>query len=288
MTTISPAVETVARNDGFVEGVGGLRLHFRTWEVPAAEAALLVVPGLSDHGGRYVRLATHMAELGVSTFALDLRGHGASEGRRGYVRRFSCFLQDLDRFRREVQGLVDPRCPLFLFGHSLGGLIVLRYLQEFEAAVQGAVVSSPWLATVGVPHWKRVAARVLSRVLPALPLPANIDPDGLSHDPQAVRRYRDDPAVHGSVTPRLFVEAERAAATVFDQSDRLYGPLLLLLAGDDRLVDPRRAVELAEAIGDRTDVILNRYPGYYHEVWNEADAGVVLDDVRGWITAHLA
>lgn len=284
MTTLA----TIAQNDGYVEGIGGLRLHYRTWEVPRARAAFLLIHGFSDHSGRYGRFAGHMADHDISTFALDLRGHGASEGRLGYVSRFSCFLQDLDRFRREVQGLVDPRCPLFLFGHSMGGLITLRYLQEFEGALRGAIVSSPWLETAGLPSWKRSVARLLARVLPALRLPAGIDAEHLSHDAKVVRRYRDDPIAHGIITPRLFVEIETAAAQVLAEPDRISTPLLLLLAGDDRLVESAPTLRLAGRLGHRDDLTLKRYGGYYHEVWNEADAGVVLEDVSTWITAHLA
>lgn len=279
---------TVARNDGCVEGIGGLRLHYRTWEAPGARAAVLLIHGFSDHGGRYARFAEHMAERDISTFALDLRGHGASEGRLGYVSRFSCFLQDVDRFRREVQGLVDPRCPLFVFGHSMGGLIALRYLQEFDSSLRGAIVSSPWLVTAGVPAWKQSLARGLARVLPALPLPAGVNAEYLSHDPKAVRRYRDDPIVHGIITPRLFVEIEAAAARVLDQPERIRTPLLLLVAGDDRVVEPAPVLRLAARLEHRDDVALERYGGYYHEVWNEADAGVVLEDVSTWVAAHLA
>lgn len=279
-------VATLARNHGYAEGIGGLRLHYRTWEIPRARAALVVVPGFSDYGERYRGFAERMAEHGFSTFALDVRGHGTSEGRRGHVSRFSCFLQDLDRFRREVRGLVDPGCPVFLFGHSMGGLIVLRYLQEFDASLHGAIVSSPWLATLDVAPWKRSLGRVLARILPALPLPANVDPDHLSHDAAVVQSYRDDPMVHGTITPRLFVEIEAAAARIADERDRVRVPLLMLVAGDDRLVDPEPAIRFAESAGDA--VTLKHYSGYFHEVWNEADAGVVLGDVRDWLTAHLA
>ena len=93
---------------GYVEAVGGVRLHYRSWEATRPHAALLVLHGLGEHSGRYLQLGASMVDHEISTFALDLRGHGVSEGRRGYVARFEMFLQDVDRFRREVQGLVDP------------------------------------------------------------------------------------------------------------------------------------------------------------------------------------
>jgi len=105
---------TLERNHGTFEGVGRLRLQYRSWEVPAPKAAVVFVHGFSDHSGRYESFAETLATFGVSTFAFDLRGHGQSDGRRGYVRRFEIYLQELDRFRQEVQGLVAGDCPLFL------------------------------------------------------------------------------------------------------------------------------------------------------------------------------
>src|SRR5690606_16896350 len=123
---------TLTHSHGYFEGVRRLRLQYRTWEVPDARGAVVLIHGFSEHSGRYEGVAGHLAGFGLSTFALDLRGHGRSDGRRGHVPRFEVYLQELDRFRREVQGVVGPELPLFLLGHSMGGLIALRYLQEFE------------------------------------------------------------------------------------------------------------------------------------------------------------
>src|SRR5688500_7248515 len=107
--------------EGYFEGVGGIRLFYRSCELPRARAAIAIVHGHGDHSGRWESLATSLGTYGYSCYALDLRGHGLSEGRRGHVARFEFFLQDLDRFRREVEGLTDVGCPLFLLGHSFGG-----------------------------------------------------------------------------------------------------------------------------------------------------------------------
>ena len=156
---MSPGV--LHSSEGYFEGVGRLRLRYRAWEVQNARAAILVVHGLGEHSGRYAAFAETAGAFACSTYALDLRGHGGSEGRRGFVPRFETFLQDVDRFRREVQGLVDVRVPVFLLGNSMGGLIALRYLEEYEAPFRGAIIVSPWLATaVEVPRWKIGRAHV--------------------------------------------------------------------------------------------------------------------------------
>jgi len=267
---------------GYHTGVGRLRLHYRTWEVADPAAALLMVHGLGEHGGRYAELAGWLTGHHISSFAVDVRGHGHSEGRRGHVRRFDVLLQDLDRFRREVRGLVDAGVPLFLLGHSMGGLILLRYLEEYEARCQGAVLSSPWLGTaMPTPRWKITVGGLLDRVLPAFPLKTGLRPDDLSHDPAVVQAYREDPLVHDRITPRLYFEMSTAMGQATQRSDRLKVPLLFLLAGEDRLVDTAKSRSFASSL--EGDVQVEVVEGAYHEVLGETDRTVTFGLLKDWI-----
>ena len=275
-------------SDGYFEGVGGLRLYYRAWEVPRPRSAIAVVHGLGEHGGRYETLARTLGVYGFSTFVLDLRGHGLSDGRRGHVRRFEVFLQDVDRFRREIQGLIDIGSPMFLLGHSMGGLIALRYLEEFDTPFRGGIIVSPWLATAHpVPRWKVTLAGVLNRMLPAIPIKSNIPPEHLSRDPAVVREYRDDPLVHSIVTPRLFSEASIAMGLVLQRSDRIRVPLMFALAGADRIVATPRSEAFARSLSAR-DVQIHVYEDSYHEVFNDLDRSLALNDLRSWIASRLA
>lgn len=273
-------------SDGVLTGVGGLRLAYRAWEVPSARAALVLVHGIGDHSGRYAAFAERMASYGMSTYALDLRGHGLSEGRRGHVPAFDVYLQEVDRFRREVEGLADFRVPLFLVGQSMGGLIALRYQQEYNTRFRGAVIVSPWLATaMEVPRWKVMASGLASRVLPSLPFRTSIDPADISRDPDVVEAYRVDPLVHDRITPRLFTEASTAMGMAFQRSDRLDEPMLFLLAGADRIVDTERSVRFARQLhGDTTVRVVE---GAYHDLLNEQEGTSVLRQVRDWVAARL-
>ncbi len=277
---------SVRRSDGAFEGVGRLRLHYRMYEVQQPRAAVLVVHGLGEHAGRYHGFAEALASSGVSTFAYDQRGHGTSEGRRGHVGSFDVLLQDLDRFRREVSGLVDARLPLFLLGHSMGGLVALRYLEEYDAPLNGGILIAPWLGTaVSVPRWKITLASALTRVLPAVPFRNAIDPDALSRDPEVVRAYREDPLVHDRITPRLFTEVSSAMGMVLQRSDRIVTPLLFLLPAADQLVDTHRTLAFARSLSAQ-DVSIEVYPGHYHELLNEPDRVEIVRDLRDWLIAR--
>lgn len=274
------------RSDGTIVGVKGRRLAYRTWEASNARAALVVVHGLGEHSGRYAEFGERMAGYGVSTFAMDLRGHGLSEGRRGHVASFDIFLQELDRFRREVEGLADFRIPLFLLGHSFGGLIALRYQEEYNTRFEGAILSAPWLATAPtVRRWKTNAAQFLSKLLPSMPFRAGIRSGDLTHDAEVVAARDADPLVHDRITPRLFSETSTAMGLALQRSDRLHEPLLFLLAGDDRLVDTERSLTVARAI-TAPDVTVRVFPGYFHEVLNEVGRTTIHREIRDWIAAR--
>ncbi len=271
---------------GYLEAVGGVRLHYRAWETAAPRAALMVLHGLAEHAGRYQSLGESMASNRISTYAVDLRGHGTSEGRRGYVSRFEVFLQDVERFRREVQGLIDPSCPIFLLGQGMGGLIALRYLEELESAVRGAIILAPWLATaLPMPRLKSTMAAFLSRLLPALPLRASLPPGDLSHDDEVARAFVADPLVHDTITPRLFTEASAAMGLVLQRADRLSAPLLFLLPGADRICDTGRSSAFARSLPAR-DITVSVYPGLYHELLNELERHTIRARIRDWITAR--
>lgn len=275
------------QSHGYLEAVGGVRLHYRAWEGARPRAALVVLHGLAGHSGRYEELGRSMASYGISTYALDLRGHGLSDGRRGHVSRFEVLLQDADRFRREVQGLVDPSCPIFLLGHGMGGLIVLRYLEQYESHIHGAVLVAPWLAAMlPLARWKTHAAALLSRVLPALPLRASPRAADLSHDDEVVRAFTSDPLVHDHITPRLLTEASTAMGLLLRRADRLTAPLLFLLPGSDRVCDTARSAAVARSLPAR-DVTVRTYPGLYHDLLNEIERHAIRAEIREWIGAHL-
>jgi lysophospholipase len=277
----------VAQSDaGTLRGVDGLRLEYRAWRAPAESAALVLVHGLGDHAGRYVNFGRALAQSGISTWAIDLRGHGRSGGRRGHIPSFDTVLRDIELFRREVRARAGVGTPLFLFGHSMGGLIAVRYLQEYGARFSGAVIASPWLATaMAVPRWKVIAARVLNRVLPALPIRHGLHTGHLSRDAEVVRAYNEDALVHDVITPRAFAEISAAMDFALQRTERLALPLLFLFAGDDRIVDTRHALAFARAI-NAPDISIEVYPGHYHELLNEVERHRVYRQVGTWILAH--
>ncbi|HEX2202168.1 MAG TPA: alpha/beta hydrolase [Longimicrobium sp.] len=279
----SPPPET----DGDFLAPDGLRLAYRAWTPAAPRAALLVVHGLGEHGGRYAALARALSARGVAVFALDLRGHGRSGGARAYTPRFEQLVEDVEAFRRHVALKLPAPVPVFLLGHSLGGLVSIRWLQTHpEAPLAGAVLSSPLLGVaVKAPRWKVAMAGVLTRVLPKLPLSNEIDPAELSSDPAYVRSYREDPLVHTRITPRLYTELMAHIGHAFAERGRFGHPLLFLVSGADTVVQAGATHRFAEGLTG--DVTVHRYDGFRHESLNEAGRARPIADLTAWLEARI-
>jgi alpha-beta hydrolase superfamily lysophospholipase len=265
------------------EARDGLRLRYRAWDAAEPRAIVRIVHGLGEHGGRYQALAEVLVERGISCCALDLRGHGTSGGRRGHAPSFHAILDDLAGFTRETA--VGGR-PAFLLGHSLGGLVALRGIQEGRAGVLGgAILSAPALALVGDSPWRRPAGALLSRLLPALGLPNGIPPEHLSHDPAAVSAYVDDPLVHDRISPRLYVEMLAAMRSAARDAPEVILPVLLLVPGDDRVTDARTALAVADRFSG--EVAIRSYPAFYHEPFHEQGREKVFADVAAWLEERI-
>jgi len=272
---------------GWIEGANGLRIFYRVWEVERPRGRLLCVHGLGEHGGRYAGVAAAAERTGLDCCAFDLRGHGRSEGRRGHVRAFDDLLRDLDRVRRQTcRG--GTTGPTFLLGHSLGGLVVARWLQEFGAAdcVAGVVFLAPLVAVrKQVPGWKRAVADLADRVVPALTLDNGLATDELFRREEDRRIWDADPLVHHRISARLWGEMQRETKRLTSGSPRFGVPSLFLLAGDDRVVSTEAAQRLAAAVDPpaRTRV----YGGAFHALHHDPETDRCMADMTEWIDGYF-
>jgi len=257
----------------------GTRLATRHWPSPsqAPWASVLLVHGLGEHSGRYDHVGRRLAAAGLDVHALDLRGFGASGGRRAYVDRWSQFHDDVEGQLREVRSASSGR-PIVLYGHSLGGLVSLGYVLTDRPKPDLLVVTSPALDAT-IPAIKRVAAGALSRVLPRLEIRNGFDGSVLSRDKAVGERYLADPLNHHGTTTRLAGEALAEQARVRAGLKNLAVPTLVLHGMDDGLVPPAAS----EPLAGLPNVTRKTYPGLRHELHNEPEWESVMDDVVAWL-----
>jgi len=273
--------------EGIFIGVRDASLYYQGW-LPEGEvrAVLLVVHGLAEHSGRYMNLVNHFVPLGYAVYGIDHVGHGRSEGRRLYVERFVDYTEPLRTYSDMVR-CWQPDRPVFLVGHSMGGLIGALHLIAHQAELAGAVLSGP---AVKVPGNISPATMIIGRILSALIPKAGLvllEAEGVSRDPAVVAAYLADRLVcRGKMTARLGAEMLGAMERVGAEANRITLPVLILQGGADRLVDPSGAQMLYENVAS-SDKKLIVYEGFFHEVFNEPQHDRVLSDVEQWLAAHF-
>lgn len=257
--------------------------------MPARPRALLLfVHGLGEHSGRYSNPVRYFTPRGWGCYALDYRGHGKSGGPRVHVLSFDEWVADLRAVHTMVRGL-HPELPVFLVGHSQGGLVVLRYALRSPEGLPGIVVDSPFLgihpsAQPSAPL--RAAVAVLRALAPALRIPNTLDVRYLSRDPAVVEAYVRDPLVTGRVSSGWYSALLEALADAHAEAPTLRVPALVMASGADRLVDPeatRRFVERTPA----GMVEFVRWEGLYHEAFNEPEKEQVFARMESWLETRL-
>lgn len=265
----------------------GLRLHQRCW-LPEGDlgAAVIVLHGLTEHSGRCAGLAGALNGHGYAVYAVDLRGHGESEGSPSFIRTFDEHLADVALFVDRVRSR-QPDGPLFLFGHSMGGAILALWAITRQPRVGGLVLSAPPVRVGGnmFPILRRLAG-IFSRLAPRLRI-TRLGSGMLSRDPEVVAQFRGDPLVfHGRFPVRTGAEILRAGRRIEAHAEDLLCPVLLLHGTGDVVTDPAGT----EALFTRAhshDKTLKLYPGLYHDLLHEPEKEEVTADVVEWIDARL-
>ena len=273
--------ESALASAGFVESADGTKLAYRAWPKPGADITFAAVHGLGDHAGRYARFAEGMAKHGIGTYAIDLRGHGKSEGQRGHVDAWSQWTDDVAAFVRHVEGI--PGAEVVPVGHSFGGAALLSTVIAGKLPqIKRFVVSSPALKLkLKAPGWKLKLGPVASQIVPRLAMGNEVDPATISRIPEVVEDYRNDPLVHSRISSRMWTEWQKATTEILAQAGQIKVPFLILAGTDDPLVDPegsRLLHEKAAAIST-----LRLLEGRYHEPFNDRGSEEVFQLIADWL-----
>lgn len=264
----------------------GPPLYYASAMPPSGTKAMLgMIHGYADHSARYAHVMGALAEHGIGSVIVDLRGHGRAGGPRGFCSRFDEMLDDA----RELRRLVDARAkdaPRFLFGHSFGGLVAASSAIDDPGDLRGLVLSAPFFGlALEVPRVKVLAGKLASRVYPKLGLPSGLTGKDMTHDEAKARDYDADPLVFKNATARWFTETTAAQARAHADAGRLRMPLTVTMGADDRVASVAAARRFYEAAGS-SDKTWDLRPGLFHEVLNEPSWKEIVESLARWILAR--
>ena len=268
------------------EGPGEMLYRRAVRPAAASWARLAIVHGYGDHSGRYAEFMQWMAERGVECHALDLRGQGASAGRRGFVTRWEDYLEDVRAFLALPAVRERPGVPLFLLGHSHGGLVVAAAAISgvfFESSVRGCILSSPFLRSrLPSPRRNRLLAHILNPFVPWLCVANGLNSAMMSSDPAMRLDNQNDPLCLRIATPRWYLGQLRAQQYVLARAADFRLPLLILAGGADPIADPDAAIGFAARAG-AADKSHRLYPGHLHELLRETNRQAIFSDILDWL-----
>ncbi len=265
------------------------RLFFQSWEAPNPSYGILITHGQGEHSGSYQQLIQAFAEENCSIYAFDLRGHGKSDGIRGYAKDCFEYLNDYEAFLDFVLSQNKTPKKLFLFAHSMGGMIQLlcqtqiTFMNRFSQLFQGQILSAPLTAVaVQVPRWKTEAAKIINTTFPKITLGNEIKDTMLTQDPQILADYKKDPLRHHKISSGVFLSFFDVFQIFEQEIEKIKLPTLLMLPENDPVVSSIKSADLFERFRchDKTKVI---FPNACHELINELCREQVFQTMKGHI-----
>jgi alpha-beta hydrolase superfamily lysophospholipase len=261
----------------------GLEIFAQGWkpESVSAKAIVCLVHGIGEHTSRYLNVAKAFTAEGFVLFGADLRGHGRSQGPRGHFPSIEIVLEDIDLLLEHARKLY-PGLPLILYGHSLGGILVLYYALKQKPDIKGVISTSPGLHNaVEKQLIKVLAAKILGSIISSVSVRSELDVNALAHDPGVIKQYINDPLTHDKISLGLGKIVLNMSKWTLEHAKEFPLPLLLMHGKADSIAYPSSSIEFAAPLGDRCKLVL--WEDAYHELHNEPIKEEVFKTMTTWI-----
>jgi len=271
------------------EGDDGITFFVQGWEPDTHPRALLaLVHGLGEHTGRYAHVGRVMTDAGYALVGFDLRGHGKSGGARGHFSSLNTVMQDMKEFLIFLAQRY-PDIPHFLYGHSLGGLLVLTFAIKSKAGLKGVIATGSGLRSpIHDQKMKVVMAKLFGSIAPSVQLSSDLEVTALSHDQNVVTAYINDPLVHDRISLGFGKAGLDATDLVFNHAAEFSVPLLIMHSKMDKITYSSGSEDFARLVSEAGgDVTLKLWDGMYHELHNEPQKAEVFKFMIEWLDKHL-
>jgi len=268
---------------GYVEEWAGVRTRVYQYEIVEPRGCVVLVHGFGEYAGRYESgVVPNLLQAGWAVLTFDLVGHGHSGGKRGHCQGYGQLIGQVSA-AYEKAGQLYPGQPRVLYGHSLGGNLVLNAVLRGAVSPSGVVASSPYLRLAfQPPAWKLAVGKILLRLAPSVTLPAGLDPSGISSQPEEVAAYKEDPLIHDRVSPNYSLPVIAAGEWVLEHASDWNIPLLIAHGGDDPIIDPEGSRILNRRVPGSKLLVLN---GNRHELHHDRGRTAFFQAVSDWLEA---
>ncbi len=245
------------------------------------KAVIVLIHGMGEHAMRYKHVAEYFNQHNVALVSMDHRGHGRSTGKRGHTPNYDALMHDLELLLQKTNEAY-PGIPVILYGHSMGGNLVLNFLIRKKPKVKGAIITAPYLRLAfEPPAWKVKLGKLSAGILPSLSQPTGLDTKAISRDNAVVAAYEKDPLVHDKITSAFFVNVHFAGPYAIEHANEIEVPVLLMHGTADRLTSTEGSKEFASRAGKMVE--LKIWEGLYHELHNEPEKTEVLNFELDWL-----
>lgn len=263
----------------------GLKIATFSNHFKSEKGVMIITHGMGEHSMRYMEMVDFFTNVGYTVISFDIRGHGLSEGKRGHTPGYEFLMDDIERVYTQVKKDY-PSLPIFLFGHSMGGNLVLNFLLRKPNSICGAIVTGAYLKLgFEPPKWKIILAKLSSSIWPTLSQPTELELDALSRNKEVIRKYENDELVHDRITSAFFINVHFAGQYVIDHANEIKTPLLVMHGMEDRLTSPKGSQEFASNSGE--NVHLKMWDGLYHELHNEPEKQEIFNYEMEWMNKLL-
>jgi alpha-beta hydrolase superfamily lysophospholipase len=268
-----------------IDSTKGAKIHVRSWRPTDKPRGIVVLcHGVNSHGGQHAWTASQFVKAGLAAYALDLRGRGQSDGERFYVEDIADYVADVSNTIKLAKSR-DPGLPLFLLGHSAGGVVTATYTLDNQKELAGFICES-FAFQVYAPGFALAAIKGLSHVAPRLPV-LKLPLEAFTRDAKALADLKADPLIAHEVQPAVTVAAlVRADERLHQEFPKMTLPVLIMHGTADKATVPAGSQFFFDTVGSK-DKTLKLYEGHFHDLLNDAGKEAVFADVLSWVNKHL-
>jgi alpha-beta hydrolase superfamily lysophospholipase len=279
------AYPSVNTSDDRIKGAGGLQLFVRSWRPNGkARAVVAIIPGFNSHSAYYTWAGEQLASNGLATYAVDLHGRGLSDGERFYVEKFADYVTDAAALVNHVKDH-EPELPVFMLGHSAGGVVACTYTLDHPGELAGLICQS-FAHEIPAPDFVLAVFKGVSHLAPHAHI-FHLKNEIFSRDPKAVEAMNNDPLIaHETQPTKTLAEMVRADERLKKEFPLITLPVLIMHGTADQATKPSGSRRFFEMAGSQNKA-LKLYEGYFHDLLNDVGKDLVMADIRSWIDEHL-